>query len=254
MVKKVLLYSDQPSRSLLPEVLEDHIAGFGFETSYLGELSDILSGDSFEEYLSFLEFIEVDQIENEINEPGTDPAVKEGTSRRHGLMNMKLYDAYWLQRKLHYFLATETHSANYSECIHIVVTGRLFGTFRDKRYHARVILSGVPSLVSTSGAVEAPARPPEYYWVKARMVQSGMDISKIDSYYEDKYLVHDDRRITDVVCSYAMQLISYFIRGTPFCDSRDCCLYNSHWQKEVLDLQYSKRMCEKCFKALSRII
>lgn len=45
--------------------------------------------------------------------------------------------------------------------IHIIFTNRLFATWDDsnKRYHVRTSLYAIPSIISTSGLVEAPAKP-----------------------------------------------------------------------------------------------
>ena len=45
--------------------------------------------------------------------------------------------------------------------VHIVFEDRLICTFseEDWRYHARTIIAGNPSIISTTGIVEAPAKP-----------------------------------------------------------------------------------------------
>jgi len=46
---------------------------------------------------------------------------------------------------------------------HIVLTKRLFATFgEDERLHIRASVYSYPSVISTSGIVEGPAKPKEY--------------------------------------------------------------------------------------------
>ena len=110
---------------------------------------------------------------------------------------------------------------------------------------------GTPSLISTSGLIEAPAKPREYYYVRGRMVQSGMDISELDSMYKGRFVEYDDPKITSILSSYALQVIFYELTGNAFCDNPICCLSNSHWQEEVLKVQYQGKLCDKCSDILS---
>jgi putative metallopeptidase DUF6775 len=112
-----------------------------------------------------------------------------------------------------------------------------------QRYHARVILMGLPSLISTSGIVEAPARPKDYYWLKAGFIRTGKDISDLDLIYKGKFIEYDDSRITEALSPYLLQSVFYELTGSPFCDNPACCLYNSHWQEEVLMTQVRGKLC-----------
>ncbi len=66
------------------------------------------------------------------------------------------------------------HSGENSlEFLHLAFTNRLIGTWdqSDRRYHARVSIYGWPSIISTTGVVQGPARPREYYFG----VMAGLD-------------------------------------------------------------------------------
>ena len=121
----------------------------------------------------------------------------------------------------------------------IVFTNQLFGTWdRDHwRYHARVSLNGFPSLISIVGLVEALAKPKEFYLRK----QMGTPIELLKEEYQGRFLDHDDSRMTEVMKGYAMQALLYHLIGDPFCEDRDCRLFNSHWQEEVLHSQMDGR-------------
>jgi len=117
----------------------------------------------------------------------------------------------------------------------ILFTNQLFGTWdRDNwRYHARVSLYGFPSLISIVGLVEAPAKPKEFYLRK----QMGTPIESLKEEYEGRFLDHGDSRMTEVLKGYAMQAFLFHLTGDPFCEDRNCRLFNSHWQAEVLHSQ-----------------
>ncbi len=122
----------------------------------------------------------------------------------------------------------------FKRCI-ILFTNQLFGTLdRDSsRYHARVSLYGLPNLISITGLVEAPAKPKEFYLKK----QMGLPIEELKEEYQGRFLDHGDPRMTEVLKGYAMQALFFHLTGDPFCDDRDCRLFNSHWQEEVLHSQ-----------------
>ena len=117
----------------------------------------------------------------------------------------------------------------------ILFTNQLFGTWDldNMRYHARVSLYGFPSLISIVGLVEAPARPKEFYLRK----QMGTPIELLEEEYQGRFLDHGDSRMTEVLKGYAMQALLFHLTGNPFCEDRDCRLFNSHWQEEVLRSQ-----------------
>jgi len=121
----------------------------------------------------------------------------------------------------------------------LLFTNQLFGTWDrdDGRYHARVSLYGFPSLISITGLVEAPAKPKEFYLKK----QLGTPVEWLKEEYQGKFLDHGDLRTTEVLKGYAMQGLFFYLTGDPFCEDRDCRLFNSHWQEEVLHSQLDGR-------------
>jgi hypothetical protein len=132
----------------------------------------------------------------------------------------------------------------FKRCI-ILFTNQLFGTWDrdDQRYHARVSLYGFPNLISVTGLVDAPAKPKEYYLKR----QMGLPVELLKEEYQDRFLDHGDLRMTGVLKGYAMQAFFFHLFGDPFCDDRDCRLFNSHWQEEVLHSQLNGKyeFCDK---------
>jgi hypothetical protein len=147
-----------------------------------------------------------------------------------------LYDGIWYQRVI---LGLITKGkVDFAHCT-IFFTNQLFGTWDedDRRYHARVSLYGFPSLISTSGLVEAPAKPKEFYLKR----QMGVPMELLKSEYEGRFLDHGDLRMTEVLKGYAVQALFFHLMDEPFCEDPDCRLFNGHWQEEVLHSQLDGR-------------
>ncbi|MHB8159973.1 MAG: DUF6775 family putative metallopeptidase [Thermoleophilia bacterium] len=173
----------------------------------------------------------------------------------YGLM----YDAYAYSGLCH--ALTSPAEAGFDQ-LHIVFTNQLIGTWdpADRRYHARTVLCGSPSIVSISGLVEAPARSPEYYIALRGAEALGLgEESKLElaSSFADDCLSYDDQRLIEVVKGYAMQAIAYRLSGEAFCSDPKCRLFNAHWQRELLKAQLGEgpAFCsehEEFFQRLSK--
>lgn len=156
-------------------------------------------------------------------------------SRSFGL----LYDAIEMMNILRELTPKPERNLNH---IPIIFTNQLFGTWdeADLRYHARVIVCGFPSLISTSGIVEAPAKPKEIYFLKKHYFSLGVqdiEAKGVYSQFKGKFIDYGDDRLTEVMKGYVMQALFYHLTSAPFCEDRNCRLYNSHWQEEVIQSQ-----------------
>jgi len=137
--------------------------------------------------------------------------------------------------------------------VHIVFTNRLFGTWdeNDRRYHARVSVYGFPSIISTTGIVEAPAKPKEFYFEQQL---TGLPTEILKEKFRGRFIDYDDERLTEIMKGYAMQAIFYYIASSPFCDDKQCRLYNAHWQEEVLEAQLKQpEFCEPHRREIEKI-
>lgn len=158
-----------------------------------------------------------------------------------------LYDGSRLAKIFRKFIPEE--ELNFSH-LHIVFTNRLFGSWdeNDKRYHARVSVYGFPSLISTTGIVEAPAKPKEFYRKKHQLARVGnlaSGLEKLKKEFEGRFIDYDDERLTEIMKGYAIQAIFHHFFANPFCENKNCRLYNAHWQEEVLQAQLeSPEFCE----------
>ncbi|MER3445319.1 MAG: hypothetical protein C4291_00120 [Candidatus Dadabacteria bacterium] len=230
------------------EKIIDYLRGCGLFAQYRGNIFEFL-GPNLEEAIELsgriagARILDISAPIDEIREPihGEIDVELKRLRGNESLLGV-LYDGLWLQR-IFYKIMSERIPEFKSGYIHIIFTSRLFGTYETGRYHARVILTGLPSLISTSGIVEAPAKPKDYYWLKAGFIRAGKDIQELDLLYRGRFIEYDDSRITKALSPYVLQSVFYEITGNPFCDNPDCCLYNSHWQEEVLKAQIGGELC-----------
>jgi len=250
-IKKVYIYSESPSRALDLIEITKFLEGLGFpvenRVSLYGFLD--LGEEETKEASRRIAGARVLDISKPLEEPRK-PSYEEVDFEFRRLKEKAdsveiLYDGLWLQRVFHKLIARRVANEFQSGFVHLIFTNRLFGTFSEKRYHARVILCGLPSLISTTGVVEAPARPREYYWLKKDYIRIGRDLEELDSIFKGKFIEYDDPRLTEVLKGYTLQAVFYELTGEPFCTDPTCSLFNSHWQAEVLKAQPGGKPCRE---------
>lgn len=136
---------------------------------------------------------------------------------------------------------------------HIILTRELFGTWDpdDLRWHARPIILGYPCLVSTTGIVEGPARPPRFYLMR----NAGVNIGSLEKEMGGQFIHEGDERMTEVLKGYCAQAAYYSITGEAFCDDPGCRLYNAHWQSELIYAQITcpHEFCERHTRQIAEI-
>jgi len=156
-----------------------------------------------------------------------------------------MYDGFELQNII-YDVITKNDSE--SNNLHIVFTNRLICTYdtTDSRYHGRTVICSNPAIISTTGMIEAPARPREYYFEAMKYKMQGLDIQDIKKKYSEKFLDYHDNRLSKISEGCLLQAIFYYMTGDAFCDSLDCRLNNAHWQKDLLYSQLKiGKLCNK---------
>ncbi len=158
-----------------------------------------------------------------------------------------LYDGFHLQELMRSLLPPKERSLR---VMHVPFTHRLLATFDpdDRTYHARVIVCGYPTVISTSGVVEGPAKPREFYVAKRGYSALGITppTEALKEEMRGRFIDYDDERLTDVLKGYVLQAFFYHAAGDPFCGNPDCRLFNAHWQEEMMRAQLSSGgLCEK---------
>lgn len=157
-----------------------------------------------------------------------------------------LYEGFHLHRLFSELIPEEEHLFTF---VHIFFTNRLFATWEeaDRRYHARTSLYGLASVISTSGLVEAPAKPREYYLLKQQYEALGKDPLELKERFKGRFIDYEDERLTEVMKGYVMQAVFYCLTGDPFCEDKGCRLYNAHWQEELIfaQLESEYEFCQR---------
>ncbi|MCS7145796.1 MAG: hypothetical protein RMJ28_04595 [Nitrososphaerota archaeon] len=126
--------------------------------------------------------------------------------------------------------------------LHTVLTQRLLVTkeWGEGRAHARTIILCNPTLISTTGLVEAPALPPEIYMRLQLLSSPDMQqivIEEEKQRHRDRVLTLGDERLTEVLKGYTLMGVFYHLFGEAFCGNPRCRLYNAHTHEELIEAQ-----------------
>jgi len=147
-----------------------------------------------------------------------------------------------------------------NEACHIILTQKIFATpDENKKLHIRAAIYSFPSIISTSGIVEGPAKPKDYYIYKGKFSQLGVwEIGepKIKKKFKTRFIDYDDKRINEVLKGYISQALFFYMIRNPFCAIKKCRLFNSHWQEDLIYSQIKiGKFCsshERIFKTLKK--
>lgn len=159
--------------------------------------------------------------------------------------NIILYDGFELQKVISKLIPENERTF---DKLHIAFTNKLTCTFdnNDFRYHGRAVIASNPSIISTTGIIEAPAKPSQYYFDLLSNFTKGVNIDSVKKKYQGTYLEYHDQKLSKIIEGYLMQAIFYYQTGEAFCENQDCRLFNAHWQKDLLHSQLEVgKLCEK---------
>lgn len=173
-----------------------------------------------------------------------------------GGMTSVLYDGFRLEKAMTDLLPEEERGDSY---LHVIFTDRFFGTWKPEtqRYHARVSVYGFPSIISTTGIVDAPARPEGFYRIERGGKPEdfgGFKVIGKREKFRGKFVDYDDERLTEIMKGYAMQAAFYHLFTDPFCEDKECRLYNPHLQKNILRAQLTdSEFCDRHREILEKL-
>ena len=169
------------------------------------------------------------------------------------LNDLVIYDGFEIKNILESTIPKDEIINDY---IHIIFTNKLTCTYDygDFRYHGRSVICSNPSIISTSGMVEAPAKSREYYLDIMKAKSQALDLKPIKKKHQNAFLDYHDKRTSKIIEGYLLQAIFYYITGEPFCENLDCRLNNAHWQKDLLysQLEFGK-LCGKHHSILEKL-
>jgi hypothetical protein len=149
-------------------------------------------------------------------------------------------DGFYLQRIYSRIIDENEMQSNH---MHIIFEDNLVCTHdkNDKRYHARPIICGSPSIISIAGIVEGPAKPKGYYFKQMLKDLLSINSKEIENEFADSFVSSEDPRLVPVATGYVIQAVFFFLtNGNPFCSIYPCRLFNSHWQEELVYTQVIK--------------
>ena len=144
---------------------------------------------------------------------------------------------------------------NIENILHIIFTNKLTGTFdfEDYKYHARAWVGSNPIIISTTGIIEAPAKPKQYYMDLVTNFSNESE-ETIREKYKGEFLEYDDDRLPKIIEGYLLQSIMYYETGDAFCNDIQCRLFNAHWQKDLFISQIKNQsLCNQHSKILNEM-
>ena len=153
-----------------------------------------------------------------------------------------LYDGFEVYKIVKEAISKEE---NKIDILHIVITELLICTYDDSdfKYHARTSINSNPTIISTSGIVEGPAKPRQYY-LDSMTCFHPEEIDEIKRKYKNQFIGYHDARISEIINGLILQSIMYYETGDAFCKQKNCRLFNAHWQKDLIFSQLeNKKLC-----------
>ncbi|HSB83051.1 MAG TPA: DUF6775 family putative metallopeptidase [Nitrosarchaeum sp.] len=168
--------------------------------------------------------------------------------------NIVMYDGFEIQKTLTELIPNNEREPGF---FHIFFTNKMTCTYdySDYRYHGRALIGANPSIISTTGIIEAPAKPREYYLDLMLNYTQGINVESIKEKYKGTYLEYNDTRLSKIIEGYLLQAIFYFETQEAFCDKIDCRLFNAHWQKDLIYSQIENgKLCKTHQRILKRLI
>lgn len=143
--------------------------------------------------------------------------------------------------------------------IDILLTDKLIATYEesDRRLHLRAAVFSYPAVISTSGIVEAPAKPRAYYLQKQKyslLKAWELKEGQVKREFKDRFIDYHDKRLQEVLKGYVSQAIFFYLNAGPFCANKTCRLFNAHWQEELIASQIkSGKFCKAHQQELKKI-
>ena len=134
------------------------------------------------------------------------------------------------------------HLAYITQCLGRWVAGA-------SHLHLGIIQHGEPTIISTTGFVEAPALPREYAFRRTQLLGFGMEeaAEELDERFTGAALVHGDTRIDRVAAGYALQAVFRQMFGEQACATPTCPLHPAATHDELARAHLSEdsRLCDR---------
>lgn len=142
--------------------------------------------------------------------------------------------------------------------LHVIFTSHLLAAIHEPLdYSLHVAALGSPSVISTSGLVEVPDRPREYYFKRAQYAVYGAEehMADLAEDFADRTLGYGDPRLNDVLEGYVLMAVVYRASGEGPCHVPTCPLHAANTQEGVLAAQVGSEsaLCEHHTELIEQI-
>ncbi len=191
---EIILYDEGTTQELDIEVIAQYL------TQKIGEVRVEVRGNPFgfnlpqdklSDYARKIAGSKIQELRQKML-PGQEPLYGEMEYEKRRVLGKTkafgvIYDGFHLQMVLAKLIARRERSL---EFVHIFFTNRLFATWDDgdRRYHLRASVYGVPSIISTTGLIEAPAKPRQYYILKQQYAMLGKDLLELKDRFKGSFI------------------------------------------------------------------
>jgi hypothetical protein len=131
-------------------------------------------------------------------------------SSNNSCQKTAIIDGFYLQRI--YSRIIDENESQMSH-FHLIFEDNLVCTYDeiDKRYHARPIICGSPSIISIPSIIEGPAKPKGYYFKQMLKDLLSINSKEIENEFASTFISNDDPRLMQVATGYVIQAIFFFL-------------------------------------------
>lgn len=138
--------------------------------------------------------------------------------------------------------AQALHLAFITQCIGCFVPG-------ESHFRLQMVQHGEPTIISTTGIIEAPALPREYAFRRAQLLMFGLDAAaeELDGLFAEEALAHGDTRLNRVATGIALQAVFRHAFGEVGCAEPTCPLHvaTTHDELARAHLSDDSRLCDR---------
>lgn len=144
--------------------------------------------------------------------------------------------------------------------LHLVFLSQCIGHWNSqlRQFSLGIIQPGEPTLISSSGLVEAPKPPREYSFRQAQLVAFGLGeaLDHLDEQFAAEILIHGDPRITEAAKGYGLQSVFHHLFGEAGCEEPTCRLYEAATADEMAAAQLGAEavLCERHARMLRQAL
>ena len=173
-----------------------------------------------------------------------------------GLELGTIYEATGLQAALKLLLPQEESG---SGDLHLVFSDHCIADWDTdlRRARLRIASLGQPTVISTCGLIEAPAKPKQYHFLRTQMAILGADTDEVDiaDQFSDRALGYGDPRLNEALKGYVLKAAFYRMFNEATCRTRTCRLFDARTQEDVITAQIGRRpgLCEEYGRMLVEV-